>query len=63
MLTFHLLHTVKTTKDDHMTKSAIGAVAGPRAHTGAASVVSQLHLPSKDEGLPNHVYFLMLLSW
>ena len=42
--------TVKTSGDVHIADSAVGAVAGPGAHIGTASVVAQLHPPSKDEG-------------
>ena len=56
MLIFHLLHTVKTTRDVNITESAIGAVAGPGAHIGTASVVSQLHPPSKVEGGSNNAF-------
>ena len=51
IVTFHLLHTVKTTRDVHITESTIAAVAGPGAQVGTASVVSQLPPPSKDEGM------------
>ena len=48
---FHLLHTVKKTKDVRITESTNGGVADPGAHIGTASVVSQLHPSSKDEGV------------
>ena len=53
---FHLVHTVKENGDVNVTNGAIGAVAGPGAHIGMASVVSKLqyiHPPNKDEGVPN----------
>ena len=52
---FHLVNTVKAIGDVNVTNGAIGAVAGPGAHIGTASVVSKLqyiHLPNKDEGVP-----------
>ena len=58
---FLLLHTVKTTRDVHITESAIGAVAGPGAQVGTASVVvSQSHPPSKDEGVSNNAFMCSL---
>ena len=47
----HLVHTLKAEGDVSIADSAIGAVAGPGAHIGTASVVSQLHPPNKDEGV------------
>ena len=49
-MSFLLVHTVNTTKDVQITESVIGAVAGPGAHIGTTSVVSQLHPTRKDEG-------------
>ena len=51
MLFLHLVHTVKTTGDVNVSEGTIGAVVGPGAHIGQASFVSQLHPPSKDEGV------------
>ena len=48
---FCLDQTVRTSGDVHIADSAIGAVAGPGAQIGTASVVTQLHPPSKDEGV------------
>ena len=53
---FHLVYTVKASGDVHITDSAIGAVAGPGAHIGTASVVSQLYPPSKFEGVSNYTF-------
>ena len=50
LLSFHLLCTVKTSGDVHIADSAVGAVAGPGANIGAATVVTQLHPPGKNEG-------------
>ena len=57
MLFLHLVHTVKTSGDVNVSEGTIGAVVGPGAHIGQASFVSQLHSPSKNEGV-----YLMHLS-
>ena len=52
----HVVHTVKANGDVNVTNCAIGAVAGPGAHIGTASVVSKLqyiHPPNKDKCVPN----------
>ena len=51
VVSFCLFHTVKATRDVHITESTIATVAGPGAQVGTTSVVSQLHPPSKDEGM------------
>ena len=62
MLVFlYLVHTLKAGGDVSIADSAIGAVAGPGAHIGTASVVSQLHPPSKDEGVSNYAFRCYLL--
>ena len=48
LLSFHLVQTVQTSGDVHIADSVVGAVAGPGAHIGT---VTQLHSPSKDEGV------------
>ena len=48
---FFIFCTVKVaTGDVNITDSAIGAVAGPGAHVGTASVNSQLPPLSRDQG-------------
>ena len=54
----HLAQTVKTSGDVHIADSAVGAVAGPGAHIGTASVVTQLHPPSKAKGVSGNKYSL-----
>ena len=51
LLFFCLDETVRTSGDVHIADSAIGAVASPGDQIGTASVVTQLHPPSKDEGV------------
>ena len=51
LLSFNSVQTVKTSGDVHIADSAIAAVAGPGAHIGTACVVTQLHPPSRDEGV------------
>ena len=44
--------TVKVDKGDfNISDSAIGAIAGPGAHIGTASVATHSHPPSKEEGM------------
>ena len=58
LLFFHLANQVSG--DVHIADSVIAAVAGPGAHIGTASVVSQLHPPNKNEGVfsDNSMYYL-----
>ena len=52
-----IFHTVKVaTGDVNVTDSAIGAVAGPGAQIGMASVVSQLHPSCKDDSMSNDTF-------
>ena len=52
MLRFFLLvQTVKVSGDVQIADSTVGAVAGPGAHIGPTTVVSQLRPPSKNEGV------------
>ena len=61
-LCFHLLQTVKTSGDVHIADSAVGAVAGPGANIGVATVVTKLHPPVNNKGeFSNN--FIYCFSW
>ena len=52
MLMFlHVVQTLKSAGDINIGEGTIGAIAGPGATIGSASVVSQLHPSSEDEGV------------
>ena len=59
-----MFHTSKATGDVSITDSAVQAFGDSRANIGMASVVSQLHPPSKDEGVcyDPFVYYAILVQ-
>ena len=60
ILFLYLVHTVKTSGDVNVAEGTIGAVVGPGAHIEQASFVSQLHPPSRDEGVSSDTFAYFL---